>query len=240
MMARRVCLVDELRPLNLPLRGHHEHTYPSGKINQVTNSRSLSGKAAVYDIWGKLTESKAQDRCLKLANIQDGEAILEVAVGTGLSFQRVLQQNPSGINEGLDLSPAMLAKAKEKAMQTGVTNYNLALGDAYQLDYADASFDLLVNNYMFDLLPKADFRLILQEFYRVLRPGGRLVLLDMAQGKHWYNRIWDTIYRIQPSWLGGCRGVALFDDVQAVGFEQVTREFISQMTFPSEVIYGVK
>ncbi len=198
------------------------------------------GKAAVYDIWGRLTESKAQDRCLELANIQDGEAILEVAVGTGLSFRRILQQNPSGINEGLDLSPAMLAKAKEKAVQTGVTNYNLHIGDAYQLDYPAASFDLLVNNYMFDLLPESDFQPILQEFHRVLRPGGRLVLLNMAQGERWYNRIWDTIYQIQPSWMGGCRGVALLEYVNNIGFQQTHREFLSQMTFPSEVIYGIK
>ncbi|KAA3659669.1 MAG: methyltransferase domain-containing protein [Chloroflexi bacterium] len=198
------------------------------------------GKAAVYDVWGKLTESKAQDRCLDLANIQDGEAILEVAVGTGLSFQRVLRQNPSGINEGIDLSPAMLAKAKEKALKTGVTNYNLQMGDAYQLDYPDASFDLLINNYMFDLLPKSDFQSILQEFYRVLRPGGRLVLLNMTKGERWYQQVWNAIYRIQPSWIGGCRGVALLDHVHTVGFQQVHREFISQMAFPSEVIYGVK
>ncbi len=198
------------------------------------------GKAAVYDIWGRLTESKAQDRCLELANIQDGEAILEVAVGTGLSFQRILQQNPSGINEGLDLSPAMLAKAKEKAVQTGTTNYNLHIGDAYQLDYPAASFDLLVNNYMFDLLPESDFQPILQEFHRVLRPGGRLVLLNMAAGGRWYNQIWDTLYQIQPSWMGGCRGVALLEHVNNVGFQQTHREFLSQMTFPSEVIYGIK
>ena len=210
------------------------------KLTKTEIPEVYAGKASVYDIWGKLTESNAQDRCLELANIQDGESILEVAVGTGLSFQRILGQNPNGLNEGLDLSPAMLAKAKEKATQTGVKNYNLQLGDAYQLDFADATFDLLINNYMFDLLPESDFQPILQEFHRVLRPGGRLVLLNMAKGERWYQQIWGAIYRIQPSWMGGCRGVALHDDVQAIGFQQVHREFVSQMTFPSEVIYGVK
>ena len=210
------------------------------KLTKAQIPKVYEGKAAIYDIWGRLTESNAQDRCLELANIQDGEAILEVAVGTGLSFQRILRQNPSGINEGLDLSPAMLAKAREKAAQTGVDNYNLHIGDAYQLDYPNASFDLLINNYMFDLLPESDFRPILQEFYRVLRPGGRLVLLNMAKGERWYHQIWDAVYRIQPSWIGGCRTVALVDDVRGVGFQQLSREFLSQMTFPSEVIYGVK
>ncbi len=215
-------------------------TVLDAKLTKSQIPEVYKGKAAVYDIWGKLTESKAQDRCLKLANIQDGEAVLEVAVGTGLSFRRVLQQNPSGINEGFDLSEAMLAKAQQKAIETGVTNYRLRIGDAYNLDYEDASFDLLINNYMFDLLPEADFPAVLQQFYRVLKPGGRLVLLNMSKSERWYNQIWDTIYRIQPSWMGGCRGVALVDQVKTIGFQHVTREFVSQMTFPSEVIYGVK
>ena len=65
----------------------------------------------LYDAWGFLTESKATDRALQLANIRDGEDILEVAVGTGTVFKRIVALNPSGKNEGIDLSPEMLAKA---------------------------------------------------------------------------------------------------------------------------------
>ena len=144
------------------------------KLTKTEIPEVYAGKASVYDIWGKLTESNAQDRCLELANIQDGESVLEVAVGTGLSFQRILQQNPNGINEGLDLSPAMLAKAKEKANRTGVKNYNLQLGDAYQLDFADATFDLLINNYMFDLLPESDFPTHLTRISPRFAPGRTL------------------------------------------------------------------
>ena len=207
---------------------------PKSQIPNVYES-----KAAVYDIWGKLTESKAQHRCIEMAAIQDGETILEVAVGTGLVFSRILQRNPSGINEGIDLTEAMLTKAKQKASRSGTTNYRLLLGDAYALDFADDTFDVLINNYMFDLLPEADFQHILSEFKRVLKPGGRLVLVNMAGNGRWYNKIWELVYRIQPTWLGGCRGVSLLDHVQTAGFRRTTREFISQMTFPSEIIYGV-
>ncbi|MCP4425539.1 MAG: class I SAM-dependent methyltransferase [Chloroflexi bacterium] len=196
--------------------------------------------ASVYDTWGKLTESKAQFRCIELADIQDGEAVLEVATGTGLTFSRILRRNPSGVNEGIDLTEAMLAQAKQKAAQSGTSNYRLRPGDAYDLDFADGAFDVLINNYMFDLLPEEDFSRVLSEFWRVLKPGGRLVLANMARDGRWYNQIWETVYRIQPAWLGGCRGVAMLNYVQAAGFRQTTREFISQMTFPSEIIYGVK
>ncbi len=196
--------------------------------------------APVYDLWGELTESKARQKCLDVAGIQDGEDIIEVAVGTGLMFEQILHQNPSGKNVGIDLTEEMLAKAQEKAATTAATNYDLRVGDAYNLPFADASFDLLVNNYMFDLLPETDFEHVLREFRRVLRPGGRLVMANMAQGERWYNGIWEMVYRIQPAWLGGCRGIALLDQVQQAGFSATKREFISQMTFPSEIICGVK
>jgi ubiquinone/menaquinone biosynthesis C-methylase UbiE len=129
--------------------------------------------ASLYDAWAWLTESRARKRCLELAAIQDGESVLEVAVGTGLAFERILEVNPSGRNEGIDLTDAMLARAERRAAQAGHTNYRLRVGDAYALDFAEDSFDVLINNYMFDLLPEPDFPRVLGEFRRVLRACGR-------------------------------------------------------------------
>ena len=165
---------------------------------------------------------------------------MEVAVGTGLAFAEILKQNSSGRNEGIDLTQEMLDKAIRKAAASGQNNYRLKLGDAYQLEFADASFDVLVNNYMFDLLPEDDFGRVLTEFKRVLRPGGRLVLVNMAKGERWRNAIWEAVYKLNAEWLGGCRGVSILEHVQAISFQDARREFISQMTFPSEVVYGVK
>ena len=192
------------------------------------------------DMWGKVAESKARNRCLELANIQNREAVLEVAVGTGLAFEEILKANPDGRNEGVDLSEEMLIRAKARAEASGMKNYRLNLGDAYNLEYEDNAFDILINNYMFDLLPEGDFTTVLTEFKRVLRPGGRLVLVNMAKGERWYNFIWEIVYRISPAAFGGCRGIYLLPYVESMGFKEVKREFISQMTFPSEVLYGIK
>ena len=192
--------------------------------------------APSYDLWAWLTESRARDRCLELADIQDGESVLEVAVGTGLAFERILQKNPSGENEGIDLTEAMLARAEKKAAKSGSKNYRLQVGDAYDLDFPDDTFDIVINNYMFDLLPQQDFLTVLREFKRVLRPGGRLAMVNMTNGGRWYNGIWERIYRVNPALLGGCRGVLLSPHLEARGFEQVRREYFSQLTFPSEII----
>ena len=195
--------------------------------------------APSYDLWAWLTESRARDRCLELANIKDGEAVLEVAVGTGLAFERILEANPSGSNEGIDLTDAMLSRAVRKAAKSGSSNYRLRVGDAYDLEFPDDSFDVLINNYMFDLLPQQDFLTVLEEFKRVLRSGGRLAMVNMTKGRRWYNGIWERIYRINPALLGGCRGVLLIPHLEACGFRQTTREYMSQLTFPSEIVCGV-
>ncbi len=99
-----------------------------------------------YDGWARLTESKARARCLELAAIRDGESVLEVAVGTGLAFLEILKSNPTGRNEGLDLSEAMLSRARQRAERSGVKNYRLGVGDAYDLKFPDDVFDVVINN----------------------------------------------------------------------------------------------
>jgi len=196
--------------------------------------------APAYDLWGRLTESKARQRCLELARIRDGEAVLEVAVGTGLAFAAILAANPNGRNEGIDLTEEMLARARQKAERSGTARWRLALGDAHHLDYPDASFDVLVNNYLFDLLPESDVAAVLAEFARVLKPRGRLVMVDMTIGERWYQRGWELVARLNPALLGGCRGVSLRPHLVSAGFAEVRREVVSQLGFPSEILSAVK
>jgi ubiquinone/menaquinone biosynthesis C-methylase UbiE len=217
-----------------------QHQILDARIKKSEVPRIYKKVASVYDIWARLTESKARNRCLELARIRDGESVLEVAVGTGLTFLDILRLNSAGQNEGIEITEEMLGRAREKAKNLGVSNYRLEIGDAYNLDYSNNSFDLVINNYMFDLLPEEDFSVVLSEFKRVLRPGGRLVLVNMTKTKHWYNSVWELIYRANPAWMGGCRGVFLQPHLESAGFVDVRREFISQLTFPSEVMYGLK
>lgn len=196
--------------------------------------------APVYDMWGRLTESRARRRSLELAAIRDGESVLEVAVGTGLAFAEVLKSNSSGRNVGLDLTDAMLERARRKAAKTGQSNYELSVGDAYHLAFPDETFDVLVNHYMFDILPEEDFLGVLQGFRRVLRGGGRVALVNMTIPAVWYESLWRGLYRVHPKTMGGCRGVQLAAYVERAEFEVVRLEHVTQMSFPSEVLLAVK
>ncbi|WP_239677556.1 class I SAM-dependent methyltransferase [Natronosporangium hydrolyticum] len=110
--------------------------------------------------------------------------VLEVAVGTG----RNLPFYPSGVTvTGVELSPAMLAIAEQYAAGLGLAT-DLREGDAQALPFADASFDTVVCTLSLCAIP--DHARAIAEMARVLRPGGRLLLLDHIGSRWW------------PVWLG--------------------------------------
>jgi ubiquinone/menaquinone biosynthesis C-methylase UbiE len=193
-----------------------------------------------YDIWGKLTESRAAKRAVDLAGIQDGLHILEVAVGTGLVFQEIVRRNPNGQNTGIDLSEGMLAKARRRLSKTMQTNFTLTQGTATTLGVESSSVDLLINNYMFDLISFQEMATVLAEFHRVLRSGGRLVLVNMTIGRTVGSRLYDNFYSRFPRLFGGCRGVQMGEILEQNRFQVHTREYIQQCLFPSEVILAHK
>lgn len=97
---------------------------------------------------------------------------LEVAIGTGLNL---LHYPPDVRITGIDLSPEMLALAVTRAKQLGRT-FRLTEGDAQDLPFADGSFDSVVCTYA--LCSVRDDDGAISEMHRVLRPGGRLILVD--------------------------------------------------------------
>ena len=208
-----------------------------GKKQIVSAYRRI---APIYDLWGRLTESRAQGLCLEWAGVADGEDVLDVAVGSGLLFRRLLALNPNGFCAGLDLSEAMLHRARTKAEASGHQRWELVLGDAYALPWPADRFDVVMNNYMFDLLPEADFDRVLSEFKRVLKPGGRLAMVNMTCPETRTQTVWSWVYRVSPGLLGGCRGVRLLPWLERAGFTDIRRQFVSQCTFPSEVVVAGK
>ena len=104
--------------------------------------------------------------------------ILEVACGTG----RNLPFYPEGVRlTGVELSPEMLEIARDRAGRLGV-EADLRRGDAHHLDFSDASFDTVVFTLALCTIPAPD--LAVSEARRVLRPGGRLLLLEHVRSPY--------------------------------------------------------
>jgi ubiquinone/menaquinone biosynthesis C-methylase UbiE len=216
------------------------HRFIKVKLSKKDVRRIYARVSNVYDFWAFLTESKAVRRAIQMANISNGENILEVAVGTGYLFERIVSINQAGRNDGIDLSPEMLERAKKRLSSKRFHNYSLKVADAYSLPYQDETFDLIVNNYMFDLLPEEYFHHVLGEFKRVLKPGGRMLITSMTPGRTWYSQFWDWLLHKAPGILEGCRPISLEEDVNQIGLTNIHAEYVGQFTFPSLVIYAEK
>ena len=210
------------------------------RLTQEQIIRKYNRIASFYDLFGILMASKARLRAIDLASIQNGERILEVALGTGLSFVEILRRNPLGQVEGIDVSMRMLEKTKKRAARTGSQNYTLLLCDCRHLPFEDGTFDIIMNQYLLDILPVEDFIPILSEFKRVLKEGGRIVLTNTTKGEKWVNTIYEKLYKLKPPLVAGSRGVLAQPFLETRGFKSVSREFFSQLGFPSEVVLGIK
>jgi ubiquinone/menaquinone biosynthesis C-methylase UbiE len=192
--------------------------------------------APVYELWAWVTESRPRRRVLELANVRNGENILEVATGTGAQLVSLARRNPSGRTAGIELSDGMLAQTRKRLRAAGLSSVELMSGDALRLPFDDDSFDLLVNAYMLDLLAREDIVRALAEFKRVMRPGGRLVLSNMTKGERRRHRVWDSLYARGVNLTANCRGVLAAPVLAELGFSEIYREYMTQMLFPTEIV----
>ncbi len=217
-----------------------QHYELDAKVAQNEIGALYDSKAWFYDVWAYFTESKARYRALELAKIHNNQSVLEVAVGTGLMFSDIVQRNSKGENIGIDISEGMLSKAKRRLSKQQNENYSLSIGSAFNLKVKDASIDMLVNNYMFDLIPFNQMDSVIDEFNRVLKQNGKLLLINMTKSERFGASLYENLYSLSPRLMGGCRGVQLTDLLTQHGFRIEVREYIQQMLFPSEVILAYK
>lgn len=195
--------------------------------------------ATFYDFWTLLTESKATQKAIELARIKTGEMILEVAVGTGVVFQKIVRRNRSGLSIGMDISEDMLAKGMKRLRKCNDRAFYFQIGNALHLPYKDNRFDLIINNYMFDLLPEETFTPILLEFKRVLKRSGRLVIVSMGYGTKKNNHFWVWLAEHFPGILTGCRPISINPFLEDAGLRSEKTVTVSQNTFPSEIVKAV-
>lgn len=189
-----------------------------------TTKKTMSYYTAYVARYDKMTsfEKEHHEEAIGLAALREGEQVLEVACGTGKATVPLARLvGSTGRVDALDVTEAMVEATRQKLQACGLSErVTLQVGDARQLPYPEHTFDALYNSYMFDLLPVDQFVPILAEFQRVLKPGGRLILLNMSKNrpeKTWFETLYAT------GWVGACRPVLLKTYVQQAGFEDVQR-----------------
>jgi demethylmenaquinone methyltransferase/2-methoxy-6-polyprenyl-1,4-benzoquinol methylase len=210
----------------------------------IHNTLSKDSARRFYDFWGErydwfsFYEARAKQGALEALDLQPGQRLLNVGLGTGkehLLIQQTIQ--PGGVAFGLDYSPGMLAVAQERS------GTPLCRADGGRLPFAGAAFDRLLCTYVLDLVPLAELPGWLDGFYRVLRPGGRMALLCLTEGvdlpSRAFVRMWKAAYAFSPLSCGGCRPLQL-SHLPARLALAAWRQVIVQLGVPSELLVALR
>jgi phosphatidylethanolamine/phosphatidyl-N-methylethanolamine N-methyltransferase len=142
-------------------------------LDNESVARAYARWAPIYDLMFGPVFERGRHAAIAAAEAIGGR-ILEVGVGTGISLPHYARTSRLF---GVDISEPMLQKARGRVSELGLDHVEgLAVMDAAHLDFPDASFDVVVAQYVITAVP--DPEATLDEFARVLRPGGEIILLS--------------------------------------------------------------
>jgi phosphatidylethanolamine/phosphatidyl-N-methylethanolamine N-methyltransferase len=191
-------------------------------FDRETVEQAYDRWAPIYDLVFGGVFSKGRDAAIQATN-KIGGRVLEVGVGTGISLPLYA---PHVRIFGTDISEAMLKKAKRRVSELRLKNIEgLAVMDAEKLEFPDDSFDVVMAQYVVTAVPNPEAAL--DEFARVLRPGGELIILTRVSADAGMRRFIEQ--RLQPvvtrlgfrtaefawsrytNWLSGAKGMELVE-----------------------------
>jgi ubiquinone/menaquinone biosynthesis C-methylase UbiE len=170
---------------------------------------------------------------IALASLKEGDIVLDLGSGAGFDcFLAANKVGKTGKVIGVDMTPEMLDKARENARKGDYQNVEFRLGEIENLPAADNSIDVIISNCVINLSP--DKRSVFDEAFRVLKPGGRLMVSDIVLLKELPDFIRNSIAAYVGCISGALKKEEYLGTITDAGFEQV--EVLNEAVFPIEHI----
>jgi len=154
------------------------------------------------------------------ASLKEGETVLDLGSGAGIDcFLAAVAVGEKGKVIGVDMTPEMIFKARENAQKGNFKNVEFRLGEIERLPVADNSVDIIISNCVINLSPDKDA--VFKEAYRVLKPGGRLMVSDIVLLKPLPDFIRDAVI----AYVGCVAGASLKNEylnrIKSAGFSSI-------------------
>lgn len=168
-----------------------------------------------------------------IASLKEGEIVLDLGSGAGFdAFLAAQKVGKNGKVIGVDMTPEMIDKAKENAKKGNYTNVEFGQGEIEKLPVEDNSVDVIISNCVINLSP--DKKEVFKEAYRVLKPGGRLMISDIVLER----KLPDFIKESIEAYVGCVSGAMLKDEyleiIKSVGFQDV--KIVKEKIFSTDFI----
>jgi arsenite methyltransferase len=169
------------------------------------------------------------------ARVQPGETVLDLGSGAGIDvFLAAREVGPSGRVIGVDMTAAMIERARANAENGRFVNTEFRLGEIEHLPVADSSVDVIISNCVINLSPEKEQ--VFSEAYRVLKPGGRLLVSDLV----WLAPPPAEVRSSVEALVGCVAGASLKDEylslMRRAGFSDV--EVVQQNTYGADACCG--
>ncbi len=169
------------------------------------------------------------------ASVRLGDVVLDLGSGAGMdAFLAARDVGPAGRVIGVDMTPEMVERARENARRVGVANVEFRLGEIERLPVADASVDVVISNCVINLSP--DKAAVFAEAFRVLKPGGRMVVSDLVL----LRPLPDDVRHSVEAYVGCVAGASLKDEylwfIGAAGFREI--EVVEERSYGDADVFG--
>ncbi|NYT02477.1 MAG: arsenite methyltransferase [Methanosarcinales archaeon] len=168
-----------------------------------------------------------------LASLQEGEVVLDLGSGAGFDcFLAARRVGNSGRVIGVDMTPEMIEKARRNSSRAGFANVEFRLGELESLPLEDGEVDVIISNCVINLVP--DKEQVFREAFRVLKPGGRIMVSDIVLLAPLPDFIRDSV----DGYVGCVSGAVMKDQyleaIRSAGFQYV--QIVDESAFPLDCL----